>query len=240
MDQSEAYSAVRNPMTPAAVIADIAYQYPQMQADVAAHPAAYPGLLDWLDSVGDLGVKAAVSARRAADEAKNPPWDSGHAEPTVIKPLVPMSAPEPAPVQPVLPAMQPEPAPVQPEPAPVFGQPIDPMPQSADTGYSPAPVQSAPVPAPVDPESAAVPMPTEPAYIPAGQSEEPATLTKGQKVHNGLYIAKCVIVGGIFVVGGIAYLFSGVEGNWFGILAILYGIWVLTGIGTGGWRLFIY
>lgn len=257
MDQAEAYSAVRNPLTPAAVIADIAYQFPQLRADVAAHPAAYPGLLEWLDTVGDPGVKAAVSARRAADEAKNPPWDNEPAELTVIKPLEPMAAP----------ATQPAPVPV-PAPATQPAQPYIPVVQSVDAGYSPAPVPVpmptpvqpgyAPVPVPLDPGYAPAPVPLDPGYtmapVPADPTSapvapvygeqpepgEPAKLTTGQKVLNGVYIGKCVIIGGIFTVGGIVYLFSGVEGNWFGILAILYGIWVLTGIKTGGWRLFIY
>ena len=90
MDQSEAYSAVRDPLTPAAVIADIAYQYPQMRADVAAHPAAYPGLLDWLDSVGDANVHAAVSARRDADAGQNPSADPDDPlDMTVLQPQEP-------------------------------------------------------------------------------------------------------------------------------------------------------
>ncbi|MDR0285639.1 MAG: hypothetical protein LBI33_12260 [Propionibacteriaceae bacterium] len=88
MDLVEAQRAVGEPATPAAVIADIATQYPGLRAAVAAHPAAYPGLLEWLDAVGDPAVKAAVAARRGGPAPAVP------AAPVapVVQPAVPAQA----------------------------------------------------------------------------------------------------------------------------------------------------
>ncbi|MDR0285145.1 MAG: hypothetical protein LBI33_09690 [Propionibacteriaceae bacterium] len=80
----------------------------------------------------------------------------------------------------------------------------------------------------------------EPTNAPESVPQEPTTLTTGQKIRGGAYIAKCVIIGGIFTVGGIGVLFSGQSAWWAGLAAIAYGAWVLSGIKTGGWRLFIY
>ncbi|MDR0284214.1 MAG: hypothetical protein LBI33_04895, partial [Propionibacteriaceae bacterium] len=50
--------AVQNPTTSAADLAAIAQQYPALHTQIALHPAAYPGLLDWLASLGDPAVVA--------------------------------------------------------------------------------------------------------------------------------------------------------------------------------------
>ena len=175
MDQTEAQAALKNPMTPAAVIADIAYQFPDMRAEVAAHPGAYPGLLDWLDSVGDAGVKAAVSARRTADAALNPPANNEPADLTVYKPLEPTPAP----------ASGPEFAPYSPEvPSPLGSiAPAGAEPVPAEPGYAPAepaPVVSTyvPAPAPIEPTYVNPSAPTEtyanePAYTPVEPAYTP-------------------------------------------------------------------
>jgi hypothetical protein len=68
---------------------------------------------------------------------------------------------------------------------------------------------------------------------------EDAELAKIQKIDRGVSAAKCVVVGGIFLVGGIAVFVT--QGPWLaGLLGILYGGWVLSGAFTGGWRLLIY
>jgi len=72
VDASSAQLALADPATPAAVLAQIAQTFPQLHAGVAAHPNAYPALLDWLDAQGDPGV-AAVVARRRADAGTPPP-----------------------------------------------------------------------------------------------------------------------------------------------------------------------
>ncbi|MFR2393035.1 MAG: hypothetical protein ACLS7Q_02350 [Varibaculum cambriense] len=43
---------------------EISAQHPEVYAEVAANPNAYPDLLDWLENVGDDRVKAVVAARR--------------------------------------------------------------------------------------------------------------------------------------------------------------------------------
>ncbi|MDR1266099.1 MAG: hypothetical protein LBK42_11215 [Propionibacteriaceae bacterium] len=60
---------VLDPALPAAALAQLAYDRPEWRAAVAGHPAAYPGLLDWLDTLGDPAVSAAVAARRAGEAA---------------------------------------------------------------------------------------------------------------------------------------------------------------------------
>ncbi|WP_115728083.1 variant leucine-rich repeat-containing protein [Actinomyces culturomici] len=64
--------SVADPTTSAGDLRLIAYYRPELRARVAAHPNAYPGLLDWLDVLGDPEVSAAVAARRAADMPPEP------------------------------------------------------------------------------------------------------------------------------------------------------------------------
>jgi hypothetical protein len=61
----EANAALDNPATSAADLQTIAQYQPSLYAKIAAHPAAYDGLLDWLASSGDPAVIAAVNNRRA-------------------------------------------------------------------------------------------------------------------------------------------------------------------------------
>ena len=58
-----------NPATPQARLAELAQSHPELQAAIAANPSCYPGLLDWIDSVGDAGAKQAVAAARAGTAA---------------------------------------------------------------------------------------------------------------------------------------------------------------------------
>jgi len=55
-----------DPSTAPAQLADIATHRPDLRALVAAHPQAYPALLDWLRGLGDPGVVAAIEARGAS------------------------------------------------------------------------------------------------------------------------------------------------------------------------------
>ena len=193
MDQADARTALKDPTTPAAVIADVAYQFPDMRAEVAAHPGAYPGLLDWLDNVGDAGVKAAVSARRTADAA---PASNEPADVTVYKPLEPTpagpayasysAAASPAAGyssvnEPTVPAFSPTVAPTG--PAYSLGSAAEQTP--AASAYVPAPTPTGPaptVPAYSAPSEPTVPVygapsaSTSPAYAPAAPAE-PAVST---------------------------------------------------------------
>ena len=45
-DATQAQLALANPTTAAATLAQIAQDFPQLRGGVAAHPNAYPGLLD--------------------------------------------------------------------------------------------------------------------------------------------------------------------------------------------------
>ncbi|WP_288292274.1 hypothetical protein [uncultured Varibaculum sp.] len=52
------------PETDANQLFEISAQHPEVYAEVAANPNAYPDLLDWLENVGDDRVKAVLAARR--------------------------------------------------------------------------------------------------------------------------------------------------------------------------------
>ncbi|MDR1266101.1 MAG: PLD nuclease N-terminal domain-containing protein [Propionibacteriaceae bacterium] len=100
-------SQVFDPATPALVLAQLAYDHPELRLAVPGHPAAYPGLLDWLDALGDSAVSAAVAARRARDATPPPPPPppvpaaaaldpaGPAAAPTAVSPLPPDSASAP-------------------------------------------------------------------------------------------------------------------------------------------------
>lgn len=66
-DPTAAAAALADPATTAIDLSLIAQHHPHLRAQVAMHPAAYPGLLDWLESLGDPTLSAAVAARRDAD-----------------------------------------------------------------------------------------------------------------------------------------------------------------------------
>jgi len=66
-DLATAASAIIDPATSAADLAIIAEVHPSLRTAIALHPAAYPGLLDWLDALGDPVLSAAVASRRASD-----------------------------------------------------------------------------------------------------------------------------------------------------------------------------
>jgi len=65
MDPMVAQVAVVARATSPAMLAEIAEHYPHLWGLVAAHPNAYPGLLDWLHENGDLSVQCVVEKRRA-------------------------------------------------------------------------------------------------------------------------------------------------------------------------------
>lgn len=55
-----------DPATPLQVLADLAAHRPDLRAAVAANPAAYPGLLEWLGTLDDPAIDSALRARAAA------------------------------------------------------------------------------------------------------------------------------------------------------------------------------
>ena len=68
MTQPENFTAAQasDPQTPGQVLADIAALRPDLRVAVASNPGTYPGLLEWLGSLGEPAVDAAIAARRAA------------------------------------------------------------------------------------------------------------------------------------------------------------------------------
>lgn|GEM_PF-4444396 len=66
----DAAAAVADPRTSRADLFAITEQHPSLWAQIAAHPNAYPGLLEWLGTVGDDNVKSIVAARLSGAEAQ--------------------------------------------------------------------------------------------------------------------------------------------------------------------------
>lgn len=66
-----------DPATPLQLLADIAAQRPDLRAIVAANPAAYPALLEWLGSLGDPAVDAALRGRAEASPGERSPAAAG-------------------------------------------------------------------------------------------------------------------------------------------------------------------
>jgi len=52
-----------DPATPATVLAEIARDRPELRPYLAANPAAYPQLLEWLAVLGDPAVDAVLRTR---------------------------------------------------------------------------------------------------------------------------------------------------------------------------------
>jgi hypothetical protein len=68
-DRATAADAVARPETAAADLAAIVQAHPDLGVDVAFHPNAYPGLLDWMAEHGRPAVQDAVRHRRAGEPA---------------------------------------------------------------------------------------------------------------------------------------------------------------------------
>jgi hypothetical protein len=64
-DLTQAEAALADPALDPLDLAAIAHAQPTLRVAAARHPAAYPGLLDWLRRVGDENIQAAVGARGA-------------------------------------------------------------------------------------------------------------------------------------------------------------------------------
>ncbi len=71
MTQPENFTAAQasDPQTPGQILADIAALRPDLRVAVAGNPSAYPGLLEWLGSLGDPAVDAAIAGRAPAAQA---------------------------------------------------------------------------------------------------------------------------------------------------------------------------
>jgi len=95
---SELLREAQDPNTTAARLMEIAQTSRDTWEAIAAHPAAYPGLLDWLGEHGDDAVKAAIARREIAQLPPPPPpaADDAPTAPIPAPPAPPASAGEPA------------------------------------------------------------------------------------------------------------------------------------------------
>ena len=80
------------------------------------------------------------------------------------------------------------------------------------------------------------------AYVPPTQQtyqqqpeEKPSVF---DKIYKGASVVLLALVGGFYTIAGILILSS--TQNWLGILIALYGIYVISGVFTGGKRLLLY
>lgn len=89
MTLAEMEGLVADPTTSAEQLRLIAYFAPDLRAQVIRHPKAYPGLLDWLEEIGDPEIVALVGERRRADsgEPLSPASSPIDAEATAIIPI---------------------------------------------------------------------------------------------------------------------------------------------------------
>ena len=62
-----------DPATAPARLAELAHSNPELHPAIAAHPAAYPDLLDWLESRDDAATRQAVEQRRNPAAVAVPP-----------------------------------------------------------------------------------------------------------------------------------------------------------------------
>src|SRR5450756_515195 len=69
-----------DPGTPPAVLAQIAQARPELRVFVAMNPSTYPGLVEWLATLGDPAVNAALASRTTASSAPSqvPPVSYTH------------------------------------------------------------------------------------------------------------------------------------------------------------------
>lgn len=91
-----------DPSTPQQVLADIAALREDLRPVVALNPAAYPGLLHWLASLGEPGVDTALAQRRAQEAGAAgaqlagggsdgvPPWTAPEAVPGPARATLPV------------------------------------------------------------------------------------------------------------------------------------------------------
>ena len=117
------------------------------------------------------------------------------------------------------------------------GEKLREMPQKTN----PSQAQSAAAPAPTP---AAAPTPTPaPTPVSGPQNVEAEGERRSAKSsHDSAYRFKCILFGGIYVALGIAMISSGSgdEIRNVGIFILVYAAWLLSGLLTGGWRIFVY
>jgi hypothetical protein len=83
--------AASDPTTPRAMLADLAYDHPDLRVAIALNSSTYEGLLEWLSELDDGDVTAALAQRAAGNSGA----------PSVMETATPV---EPAPAEPVTPS----------------------------------------------------------------------------------------------------------------------------------------
>jgi hypothetical protein len=88
-----------DPLTPPAQLATMAHQHADLRAAIAANPAAYDGLLEWLGGLGEPAVDAALALRKTGKSGSAlpppppPPPAATAATVTVVPPGTPWVEP---------------------------------------------------------------------------------------------------------------------------------------------------
>lgn len=212
-----------DPTTPAQTLADIAAQRPDLRPAVAANPAAYPGLVEWLGSLGEPEVDAALAARAAA-VAQEPAAQAEpvtQAEPVVEQPtevlhpeqptqVIPTGAAPPAPswasheTQPQAPAAPAYEAPA----APAYEAPSAPAYDAPTAAYPPATAAYPPPTAAYPPGGypAQTPSFPPPGGMPPGQAYGYAPPPAKKSGNKALTIV--LIVLGVLVLLGVGAFFA--------------------------------
>lgn len=72
-DDGEFPRLASDPATSLELLAELAYQHPELRATIASNPATYPGLLEWLAQIGDPRIDAALAKRSAMVHTETEP-----------------------------------------------------------------------------------------------------------------------------------------------------------------------
>lgn len=101
LDPVVAKAALDNPATSPTDLSLIAQHQPALRAAVAMHPSAYPGLLDWLDGLGDPVLSAVVKLQRQPTAPAPSPQQLPYATQPAAQPVAPQAyVPQPTTAQP--------------------------------------------------------------------------------------------------------------------------------------------
>ena len=204
----------QDPSTSAARLAELAHADRATWASIVVHPAAYPGLLDWLGQQGDATVNAVLALRSGAAAAVPTPTQ-------VIEPVAPVAEP----VAPVAESPVAEPvAPVAESPVAEPVAPAAPAAPAAPVVPAVDPITGAPVaetPAPPTVQAPAAPAyPTPPAYptapaadatqsfgaVPPGGSPDAAGAAAGGSGGNkNFWVLAGMVAVVLVLIGGVAF-----------------------------------
>ena len=72
-NDAERERAASDPSTPQTMLADLAYDHPELRVAIAQNPSTYEGLLEWLRDLGDPAVRSALAQRVGQPPIAEPP-----------------------------------------------------------------------------------------------------------------------------------------------------------------------